>query len=467
MVDWKDRKVLVLGLGDTGLSMTRWLARHGAQVSVADSRSDPPHARTLAAELPEVPIATGAFRREDFTRADAVAISPGVDRREGLVADALRRGVPVVGDVEIFAHAVNRLAPPQSVPKSKVLAITGSNGKSTVTAMTGEIARASGRQTVVAGNIGLPILDALTEIENGLSMPDVFVLELSSFQLESTASLDADAVTVLNVTEDHLDRYAGMADYAAAKARIFDGLGVQVLNRLDTWSTGMARPGRLTFTFGLDAPHTDREWGIAPGSLLARGGDVLMPINELPVAGLHNAANALAALALGEAIDLPSAAMVEGLRGFRGLPHRLEKVAQIRGVTFYDDSKGTNVGATVAALKGLTTPVVLIAGGDGKGQDFSPLTAAVAARARAVVLIGRDGPHIKRVLAGSGVPLLSVRTLEDAIDAAYRASQAGDAVLLSPACASYDMFKSYVHRAQVFVDAVHALAAREEGTHRE
>jgi UDP-N-acetylmuramoylalanine--D-glutamate ligase len=348
------------------------------------------------------------------------------------------------------------------MPRPRVLAITGSNGKSTVTSMAGEACKAAGWKTIVAGNIGLPVLDALTQAESGASMPDVFVLELSSFQLESTSTLDPDAATVLNVTEDHLDRYDGMSDYAAAKARIFQGEGVQILNRLDTWSMAMARSGRAPVTFGLDRPQGEREWGLR-NAALTHGERELMSVKELPVAGMHNAANALAALALGDAIGVPVDPMLEGLRRYNGLPHRLEKVAEIGGITFYDDSKGTNVGATVAALNGMTSPVVLIAGGDGKGQDFSPLAPAVAARARAVVLIGRDAPAIRAVLAAAGVPLLHASTIEGAVEAAHGAARGGDAVLLSPACASYDMFKSYVHRGQTFVRAVHALAAAQEG----
>jgi len=452
----------VLGLGDTGLSMTRWLARHGARVSVADTRAAPPHARTLAAEHPEVALAAGPWRADLFGDADAIAISPGIDRREPYIADVLARGVPVIGDIEIFALALPGIAREKQASIPKVLAITGSNGKSTVTAMAGEISSAAGRRTIVAGNIGLPVLDALAEIESGAAMPEVFALELSSFQLESTASLDADAATVLNVTQDHLDRYDRMAGYAAAKARIFQGRGAQVLNRSDSRSMSMARGDRAPATFGIDAPKSEREWGLAGNAVLAHGAVPLMPASELPVAGLHNAANALAALALGDAIALPTEAMLEGLRRFRGLPHRLEKVGEIRGISFYDDSKGTNVGATVAALNGMTTPVVLIAGGDGKGQDFSPLAPAVAARARSVVLIGRDAPVIERVLKDGRVPLLRAKSMEEAVDAAYREGVAGDAVLLSPACASYDMFRSYVHRGQAFVQAVHALAARVE-----
>jgi UDP-N-acetylmuramoylalanine--D-glutamate ligase len=309
----------------------------------------------------------------------------------------------------------------------------------------------------------VPVLDALTDIENGGELPDTVVLELSSFQLESTLNLNADAASVLNVTEDHLDRYEGMADYAAAKARVFQGDGVQVLNRDDAWSMQMACSTRRMSTFGLSAPIAEHEWGLHANSVLGRGAERLMPLGELEVAGLHNAANALGALALGDAIGLPTAAMLDGLRRFSGLPHRLEKVAEIGGVTFYNDSKGTNVGATVAALNGMTRPVVLIAGGDGKGQNFLPLASPVAARARAIVLIGRDAAQIESAVASAGVVRLHAHSLEEAVALAYRASTAGDAVLLSPACASYDMFRSYVHRGEVFVEAVRALAAREAG----
>ena len=461
-MQWKDRKVLVLGLGDTGLSMARWLARRGARVSAADTRAEPPHRGTLAAEHPGMRVTCGGWKESEFRDADAIAVSPGIDRREGYLAAAIRRGVPVVGDVELFAQALPSVAEARGVPMSKVIAITGSNGKSTVTAMAGEACQATGRKTLVAGNIGLPVLDALAEIEKGAAVPDVVVLELSSFQLESTWSLQPDAATVLNVTEDHLDRYDGMPDYAAAKARIFQGARVQVLNREDRWSVGMRSTDCDAVSFGLDAPPSDADWGIAAGELV-HGSRPVMPLNDIPVAGLHNAANALAALALGHAVGFETSAMAEGLRRFKGLSHRLERIASVRGVTFYDDSKGTNVGATVAALGGMSVPVVLIAGGDGKGQDFSPLAPAVSAKARAVVLIGRDGPAIGSVLRDSGVPLLRAGSMEEAVSTAFNAARSGDAVLLSPACASFDMFRSYVHRGQVFVAAVRALEEREGG----
>jgi UDP-N-acetylmuramoylalanine--D-glutamate ligase len=462
-VELKGRKVLVLGLGDTGLSMARWLARRGASVRVADSRARPPHAELLARELPQVPLAASAFDDATLRGADLVAISPGLDRRAAPIAGAIARGVPVVGDVELFAQAlkfpVTGHGSPVTAPK--VLAITGSNGKSTVTAMTGEVCRAAGHRTVVAGNIGTPVLDALTAIEDGAAAPEVFVLELSSFQLESTSSLEPAAAAMLNLTEDHLDRYAGMAEYAAAKSRVFAGEGVQVLNRDDPRSMDMARPGRTVFTFGGGQPRTDTEWGIGSargGDALMRGSRHLMALAQLPVAGLHNAVNALAAHALARAIGAPDDALARALRSFHGLPHRMQKVAEHQGIVFLDDSKGTNVGATVAALAGLRQPVVLIAGGDGKGQDFAPLAPAVKARARAVVLIGRDAEKLAAALAASGIPIERAKDMDEAVQTAFRASRAGDAVLLSPACASYDMFRDYVHRAEVFVAAVRRLA---------
>ncbi len=447
------KRVLVLGLGDTGLSMARWLARRGAVLRLADSRADPPRAGTVRAELPDAQVVTGPFTEALFAGIDLIAISPGVPLTDPHVAKALARGVAVVGDIELFARTRPR-------EHTRVIAITGTNGKSTVTALCGALCTGAGLRTVVAGNIGLPVLDALAEIEQGAPVPDVFVLELSSFQLETTSSLDADAATVLNVTQDHMDRYPSMTEYAQAKARIFAGHGVQILNREDPYSRAMARPGRRVETFGLDAPPGADDWGLveAEGATwLTHGGARLTQAAELPLAGLHNAANALAALALAHAVGVPLAPQLAALRSFKGLPHRVERVAQVDGVVFYDDSKGTNVGATVAALNGMREPVVLIAGGDGKGQDFAPLRAAVAHHARAVVLIGRDAPRIEAALAGLAVPCVRAEDMDSAVAHAFALAQPGDAVLLSPACASFDMFRNYVHRAEVFVAAVARL----------
>ena len=455
-LELKDKQVLVLGLGDTGLSALRWLHRQGARLSVADTREIPPGIATLEAELPSVKLHTGVFTETVFNDAEIIVISPGVPMAEPMVQNALKRGVPVVGDVELFA---------QYKPASaKVIAITGANGKSTVTTLVGEMCKAAGLKTVVAGNIGLPVLDTL----HG-ETPDVYVLELSSFQLETTNSLNADAATVLNISEDHMDRYEGLDAYAQAKARVFFGKGVQVLNRQDAWSMGMALQGRAVVTFGLDQAANDSDFGLvtqAEDTQLMRGQKALLATSEMKIAGLHNAANALAALALGGAIGVPQAAMIKALREYKGLPHRVEWVADISNVAFYDDSKGTNVGATYAALQGLVGPndtkkIVLIAGGDGKGQDFSPLADVVAKNARAVVLIGRDAAQIETALSGTKVALMNADSLEAAVKAAYGLAKAGDAVLLSPACASFDMFRNYVHRAEVFVQSVKGLAAEE------
>jgi UDP-N-acetylmuramoylalanine--D-glutamate ligase len=327
--------------------------------------------------------------------------------------------------------------------------------------MTGAACRAAGWETLVAGNIGLPVLDALGGIETGARpMPRAVVLELSSFQLETTASLRPDAAVVLNVSEDHLDRYEGMAEYAAAKARVFVGAGIVVVNRQDDWTTGMVPAGAQAWTFGLDRAPGPRHWGLlrhGGRDWIAEGERPVLEPATLRVAGLHNAANAMATLALAAAAGVPEDAVVQALRAFAGLAHRVEFVAEVDGCRYYDDSKGTNVGATVAALSGLPQPVVLIAGGDGKGQDFTPLAAVAAARARAVVLIGRDAPRIAEVLAPVGVPIVKAADMDDAVRRAAAAARPGDAVLLSPACASFDMFRNYEHRAEVFRAAVARL----------
>ncbi len=450
------KKALVLGLGDTGLSCVRWLVARGAVVSVADTRTHPPHARILQEKFPDIALHTGPFRDEILQAVDLLVLSPGLSLAEPAVARARARDIEVLGDVELFARAIFALNQ-NSGYTMKVVAITGSNGKSTTTALVGEMCRAAGLRTCVAGNIGLPVLDALTEVDVGeIAMPQVWVLELSSFQLETTSSLNADAATVLNVSEDHLDRYPNLERYAAAKARIFSGNGVQVLNREDPRVMAMAWPDRKRVTFGIHTLPTAGHFGVCEGEL-CEDSRQLMPVSEIPITGLHNVANALAALALATSIGVPETQALQGLRHFKGLPHRMERVADIDGVAYYDDSKGTNVGATEAAMYGMGRKVVVILGGDGKGQDFAPLRQAVEANARAVILIGRDGPEIGRILAGVAVPVVSADTLEDAVKAARSLAHPGDAVLLSPACASFDMFRSYLHRAEVFVAAVHAL----------
>ena len=451
-------RVVVVGLGDTGLSLARWLKRQGAAVSATDTRKSPPQAAVLQRECPGVPVTLGVGPDAAIAGADVIAVSPGVDRRSGAIAQAAQRGVPVVGDVELFAQALAKRG-----DRTPLIAITGSNGKSTVTAMAGEICAAAGLRPLVAGNIGLPVLDALTGIDEGAAKPGAFVLELSSFQLESTDSLRPLAATVLNISEDHLDRYDGLNEYARAKARIFAGDGVQVLNRDDARSMAMAYRGRTVITFGLDVPREPEHWGLSghdAGAAMRRGAQIVAPVSALRLAGLHNAANALAAGALCRAIGVADEAIARGWRTFDGLPHRVKNINEINDISFYDDSKGTNVGATVAALTGMREPVVLIAGGDGKGQDFAPLAAAAKGRARAIVLIGRDAPLIAAAI-GNAVPLLNAADMAQAVAMAFDAAQSGDAVLLSPACASYDMFRNYVHRAEVFAEAVAALKRRQ------
>ena len=446
------RKALVLGLGDTGLSMATWLTRRGATVRVADTRPAPPRLAELRRSLPAVSAACGPFREESFAGVDLIAISPGVPLAEPHVLRALGAGTSVLGDVELFAQAVGQGA--------RIIAVTGTNGKTTVTSLVGSMARSAGSDCEVAGNIGPAVLDALIRREDSGRIPDLWVLELSSFQLETTASLSASAATVLNISEDHLDRYDGIAEYTAAKARIFAGGGIQVLNRNDPRSLAMALRGRKTITFGLDAPRRGEDWGVVERGgepWLGQGSHPLLAVREMKIAGLHNAANALAALALCRGLDLPLEPLLRALREFKGLPHRVELVGEAQGVRWYDDSKGTNVGSTVAALAGLAhsgAKVVLIAGGEGKGQDFSPLKSAVARSARALVLIGRDAPLIESAVAGAEVPVHRAASMDEAVTLAAQAALPGDAVLLSPACASFDMFRDYKHRGEVFQLAV-------------
>lgn len=456
MTKLRDKSVLVLGLGETGMSLVRWLLSHGAHVRVADSRVNPPGLPELQAQFSGLVVQTGFFRSEMLDGVDLITISPGLPVADPFVQKALARHIPVVGDIELFAWALPEENPP------KVIAITGANGKTTVTTMVGAMCRAAGLDTVVAGNISPAVLDVLLEREG--KHPDVWVLELSSFQLETTYSLSADAATVLNISEDHLDRYSDMAAYTAAKARIFRSAtrsSVQVLNRDDAASFSMGLRERLIQTFGIETPPIGkRDLGIEHEGneiWLIEGGRRLMSAAELQVVGLHNVANALAAIALCRAVGLPMPPLLNALRTFKGLPHRVEKVSEINGVVYYDDSKGTNVGATEAALNGLGRPAVVILGGDGKGQDFSPLKLPVARHARVVVLIGRDADQIALALDDCGVPLMRAADLPEAVKLAAREAQPGDAVLLSPACASFDMFKNYQQRAEVFIAAVRTL----------
>lgn len=456
---WQHKTILILGLGESGLAMARWLARQGARLRVADSRGAPPGAARLLRELPDAQCSFGPFAPSLLDGIELLAISPGLDARMPLIAEARRRDIPVTGEMALLAQALEDLGARDAC---RVLAITGTNGKTTTTALTGAMCRATGRRTAVAGNISPAALDVLVDLlEHDEPLPEIWVLELSSFQIETMHGLRPDAATVLNVSDDHLDRYHDIDDYAATKSRIFDGEGVMVLNRQDPRVVAMRRSGRALVGFGLDLPPAKTDFGVSGASgdqSLVLPDHAPVPRAEVPLEGLHNVANALAALALCRAIDLPWEPLLSALRDFRGLPHRVEKVARrADGVIFVDDSKGTNVGATVAALEGLQRNVVLIAGGDGKGQDFAPLRAPFARFARAAVLLGRDAPIIARELAGCGAPLVRVASIEEAVRTASDLARPGDVVLLSPACSSLDMFRNYAHRAELFVAAVRAL----------
>jgi UDP-N-acetylmuramoylalanine--D-glutamate ligase len=449
----KGRNVVVLGLGMTGLSAARWAARRGARVAVADTRADPPRAAQLRVELPQVTVKTGPITDATLADAQLIIISPGLSKELPPIRAAVARGVELVGDIELFARCLP--------PAQKVLAITGSNGKTTVTSLTSELLRAAGLVVTSVGNIGEPVLDVLAAHEQGARCPDVFVIELSSFQLETTASLEPIAATVLNVTENHLDRYAGIAEYALAKARIFAGGGEQILNRDDLRVLAMRLRGRVVQTFGVGVPEGENDWGLVDrqGALwLARGGALLLPASELKLVGRHNALNALAALALASTLAKIDAKVLAALTAFQGLAHRMERVADNGGVLFVNDSKGTTVAATLAALDGIDRPAVLIAGGEGKGQDFAPLKAGVEAHCRAVVLLGRDAPAIAAALSGVTAAVEFAPALEVAVARAIARARSGDAVLLSPACASLDMFRDYADRGDRFKAAVAAHA---------
>lgn len=485
------KRVLVLGLGESGLAMARWLMRCGATLRVADTREAPDRLAALRALAPSAEFIGGAFGTALLQDIDIVAVSPGLAPERELaevLPAATATNVPVWGEIELFAQALAALKETQGYAP-KVIAITGTNGKTTVTRMCGLLCERAGLSVRVAGNISPAALDVLCDTLDADALPQAWVLELSSFQLHFCASLQADVATVLNVTQDHLDWHGDMARYAADKARIFGPHTVHVLNRDDVLVSRMASPLAPVVTFGADEPEQADDLGLisesgmqwlaiaAPGEEgevrkrrkkddveLATTVKRLMPVDALRVRGRHNAVNALAALALCRAIGLPLAKLLHALREYAGEPHRVELIATIGDVAYYDDSKGTNVGATVAALNGLGAGMegrgrlLLIAGGDGKGQDFAPLAQPVTHHARAVFLIGRDGPALREALRSTGITLHDCATLEEAVREAAAAAQPGDAVLMSPACASLDMFRNYAHRAQVFVDTVREIA---------
>ena len=503
--------VLVLGLGDSGLAMARWCARCGAaEVRVWDSRAQPPQAEALRATLPSAPMLGGALDAEGaLDGVQLVLKSPGLSPRDGRIAPLLARaaqaGIAVQGELDLFVRALAELKAGRGYAP-ELLAITGTNGKTTTTAMTARLVERAGRSVAVAGNIGPSMLTTLGQaLDAADGLPDVWVLELSSFQLDNVRDFEPSAAALLNLTQDHLDWHGSMDAYAGAKMRIFGRDAVLVVNRDDAQVAALvetllaapaARPGkaarprkaapRHVVRFGLDAPRSAGDFGLVTENGMAwlvrahdleeaprkRRGDApaeelqlqrLMPADALRLRGRHNAANALAALALAGAIGCALAPMLHALREYAGEPHRLEHVASVHGIDFFDDSKGTNVGASVAAIDGLgaeraASKLVVLLGGDGKGQDFTPLAGPLARHARAVATLGRDAAQIEMVLGDAGVPIGRHASLEAATRWAYAQARPGDAVLLSPACASLDMFRNYGHRAEVFVAEVRAIA---------
>ncbi len=542
-------KVLVLGLGDSGLAMAAWVQRCGGQARVWDSREQPPQLERLRQDLPEVEFFSGLLDEQALDEVQLLLKSPGLAphdlRIAALLGSARQQGLAVQGELDLFAQALADLKQERGYAP-QLLAITGTNGKTTTTCMTALLVERAGRRVAMAGNVGpsmlttlsvaldqeplavaapekeiveaelttleqvdamldeapLPIKPPVPKGPSFLYLPEVWVLELSSFQLDGVQGFEASAAALLNLTEDHLDWHGDMSAYIKAKARIFGEQAIIVVNRDDPRVEALVpapvlvkplrgRPklvGRQVVRFGLNAPQHPGDFGLVQEggmSWLVRAREVdetfkskqvepedislqrLMPADALRVRGRHNSANALAALALATAAGCALAPMLHALREYRGEPHRVEHIGTINGVDFYDDSKGTNVGATVAAISGLgldRTPakLLLILGGDGKGQDFSPLADPVSRYARAIALIGRDAKQIAAALSDSHVLLEFLPSLEAATEWCVAQAHSGDSVLLSPACASLDMFRNYEHRAEVFVAAVQSLA-QEQG----
>lgn len=490
----QDGLTLVLGLGETGLAAARWCLRHGVALRIADTREAPAGLEALSTETDStLDLHLGAAALEPAALQDVsrIVLSPGLCPFEEPLAAFLQRareqGAEIIGEIELFALALADLAEQGYQPK--VLTVTGTNGKTTVTAMARRLAEAGGFSSVAAGNISPPALSALMDALDNDALPEVWVLELSSFQLESTHSLRSDAAVVLNLSQDHLDWHGSMQAYAQAKARLFKGAAIAIVNRDDPLVMGMVQ-GLQTpevRSFGRGMPEYEGDLGIEdshgiewlasvpmrepePMSASARRrskeaplrhagtAQRLMPADALRLRGRHNALNALAALALVQTVGGGLAPMLHALREYEGEPHRCEFLRSVAGVDFVNDSKGTNVGATVAALEGMGRPVVLIAGGLGKGQDFAPLAHAVRRHAKAVVLMGQDAPLIRAALGESPLALSEASSMEDAVRAAMAHAKAGDVVLLSPACASMDMFRNYMERGHCFADAVAELA---------
>jgi UDP-N-acetylmuramoylalanine--D-glutamate ligase len=437
---------IVVGLGKSGMSLVRFLARQGLPFAVVDTRANPPELSTLREQFPQVEVRCGELDVEFLCRASELLVSPGLAVATPALQAAAARGVKLSGDIDLFARYA----------KAPIIAITGSNAKSTVTTLVGEMAVAAGKKVAVGGNLGTPALDLLSDDV------ELYVMELSSFQLETTDQLNAEVATCLNISEDHMDRYADLPAYHLAKHRIFRGARQVVVNRDDALSRPLVADQLPCWYFGLGKPDFKRFGLLEDGGEKSLGYQfaALLPVRELKIRGAHNQSNALAALALGHAVGLPFAPMLATLKQFAGLPHRCQWVGERNAVSYYDDSKATNVGAALAAIDGLGADIdgklVLIAGGDGKGADFSALKAPVAKYCRAVVLLGRDAELLATAL-GAAAPLIRVKTLEEAVLRAAELAEAGDAVLLSPACASLDMFKNFEERGRLFAQAVEGL----------
>ncbi len=489
MADIKNiNSILVAGLGKTGLSVIRFLKKKNLPIIVADSRENPPNLQALKDEFPDLKIHCGEFDPKLFCTVKQIVLSPGIPLANSVVSEAQKAGVETVGDIELFARELDK-NPQKSAP---VIAITGSNGKSTVTTLVGEMAKQAGWDVKVGGNLGQPALDLLTD--ETTNPPGLYVLELSSFQLETTYSLKPAATVILNVSADHLNRYNGDLElYAQAKDQIYQNAAVAVWNREDTRAAKFAQRGKIQTSFGLGNPpypsftkggnlHEETErnslsqtpisnaektfsWGIVQkqqenwiAKTTETETDAVFPVAQVKLPGQHNLSNALAALALGSAVGIPEAMMLETLKTFRGLPHRTELVAEKNGVRWVNDSKGTNVGAAAAAIEGLgaSGKIVWIAGGQGKGADFSPLKPLAEKYLRNAVLIGEDAGKIVDALQNC-VPVTQVENLQQAAKMANRQAQIGDWVLLSPACASFDQFSGFEERGRVFTEAVQQL----------
>lgn len=441
----QNQNVLVAGLGSTGLSVLHYCAKVGAKVDAYDAAINDELKQRIQQQWQNIQLFSGSLK-EALQDKDVLVLSPGISKRQPEIEAFEQAGGQVIGDVAILAELLREQS-------DKIIAITGSNGKTTTTSLVGHLCQQCGLDTVIAGNIGTPVLQAWLERDGKLA--DVWVLELSSFQLETTPCLNADAATCLNISEDHLDRYDNLLDYARTKDMIFNGCQTQVLNADDVLCVAMKRPLQRQHYFSLNQA-VDYVYDKVSGSLKQQT-ETIMQAKDILLQGNHNIANVLAALALCESIGLAREKLVKGVKSFQGLAHRVEKIGEKNGVTFIDDSKGTNVGATLAAIAGLPEKICLILGGMGKGQDFTPLNKVIREKARAVYLIGVDAPKIAADLQDCGVALTFCETLPEATTKAFQAAQSGDIVLLSPACASFDMFKGYAHRSEVFIETFKTL----------